>query len=184
MVLSAAKTRPFALLRILSLAGPQHCIAHGIINRKSDQDVNVTALTMVSTSGAPTPTATTREKSTSQIPIVSAHSQHPFPPAQHSPATVEASHVTCAIRGHVLSGGRHIKEESRASIACTRCRQNKTRCKNENNQTSCEACKERGVRNECNYTNASPAVSNKNYASSHRKSTFKVIEVSTPTMPR
>jgi hypothetical protein len=150
---------------------------------ESEQVANITASSMVGAGGAPAPNLITGGSSVSRL-TASAPSQHLSPSAQHSPATVEASPAPRAISGHVLSAGRHIAEKSRASIACTRCRRNKTRCRNKNDETPCEACEERGVGNKCDYTNASPAVGNGSFGGNRRESAFGDVEVSVPSMPR
>jgi hypothetical protein len=115
--------------------------------------------------------------------------QLPSPQAQLSPSTVEASPLlTSAPRnvnvngngtGHVVATGRQMTEKARASIACTRCRRNKTRCRNKNDGSPCEACEERGKGRECDYTIASLATASASYPGHRRESATGEIDVST-----
>jgi hypothetical protein len=131
-----------------------------------EQIANITASSMVGTSSAPAPNLTTGVSWLTSAPL-----QHPSPSAQHSPATSRA------VSSHVLRPGQHTAEKSRASIACTQCRRNKTRCRNKNDESPCQACEERGKGHTCNYTDAAQA-------GSRPGSAFKDAEVSVPTLPR
>jgi hypothetical protein len=111
--------------------------------------------------------------------------QHPSPQAQQSPSTVEASPLLTPVppnfNGHVETTGRHvITEKARASIACTSCRRNKTRCRNKNDGSICEACEERGK--VCDYQTASPATGSGSYPSKRRESTIGEVDVSAQIM--